>query len=131
MYGFSLYEKHQIIQKADSIREALMTILLDDLKFIPPSGGILDKSKVKYRFIKWVSELQEIIGSPTYPRTFSYQLKKELFEKEPTCFICKQEIRSIDDSEVDHHIPYWKGGATIPENARLTHRFCNRFKSGR
>ena len=26
---------------------------------------------------------------------------------------------------VDHIEQYWRGGKTIPENARLTHRYCN------
>ena len=33
-------------------------------------------------------------------------------------------IRKVD-SAVDHIEQYWMGGKTIPENARLTHRFCN------
>jgi HNH endonuclease len=36
-----------------------------------------------------------------------------------------QSIAEIDDSAVDHIKQYWKGGQTIPENARLTHRYCN------
>jgi len=30
---------------------------------------------------------------------------------------------------VDHIEMYWKGGKTIPENARLTHRYCNWARS--
>ncbi|HOO52398.1 MAG TPA: hypothetical protein PLK94_14045 [Alphaproteobacteria bacterium] len=26
---------------------------------------------------------------------------------------------------MDHIEQYWTGGKTIPENARLTHRYCN------
>ena len=43
----------------------------------------------------------------------------------------KQSIHNIDDSEVDHIEHYWKGGKTVPENARLTHRYCNRQRGGR
>ena len=45
--------------------------------------------------------------------------------RNPTCAICGQKIASIDDSAVDHIKQYWTGGQTIPENARLAHRFCN------
>jgi hypothetical protein len=37
----------------------------------------------------------------------------------------------VDDTEVDHIEHYWRGGKTIPENARLTHRYCNRVRGGR
>ena len=65
------------------------------------------------------------------PRTFSLSLKKQLYETDPTCKICEQRIHDIDDAEVDHIQHYWRGGKTIPENARLTHRFCNRVRGGR
>jgi len=31
----------------------------------------------------------------------------------------------IDDAAIDHIQQYGQGGQTIPENARLTHRYCN------
>jgi hypothetical protein len=39
--------------------------------------------------------------------------------------ICGNKILNIDDAAVDHINQYWTGEKTIPENARLTHRFCN------
>lgn len=38
------------------------------------------------------------------------------------------EILSIDDCEIDHIIPYDRGGPTEIENAQLLHRWCNRSK---
>ena len=38
-------------------------------------------------------------------------------------------ILSIDDAEVDHILPYSKGGDTVLENAQLLHRHCNRAKN--
>lgn len=29
--------------------------------------------------------------------------------------ICKQQIESVDDAEIDHIEFYWRGGKTIPE----------------
>jgi 5-methylcytosine-specific restriction endonuclease McrA len=52
-------------------------------------------------------------------------LKQELFQKNPACSLCGQQISNIDDSAVDHIEQYWQGGKTINENARLTHRYCN------
>ena len=58
-------------------------------------------------------------------RVFSRQLKKEMFEANPTCAICGNKISLIDDAAMDHDKRYWLGGRTIPENANLTHRLCN------
>jgi 5-methylcytosine-specific restriction endonuclease McrA len=83
---------------------------------------------VNKRFDIWSRRLIEILGYPgnVEPRMFSYELKKNLFDANPTCSICNQKLYDIDDCEVDHIEQYWKGGKTIPENARLTHRYCNR-----
>jgi len=53
------------------------------------------------------------------------QLKEKLFELDNTRAICNQKIQEIDDSAIDHIKQYWTGGQTIPENARLAHRYCN------
>ncbi|KUO59369.1 hypothetical protein APF79_03160 [bacterium BRH_c32] len=60
---------------------------------------------------------------------FSYELKEILYKTNSTCAICNQKIIDIDDSALDHIEQYWAGGKTIPENARLTHRYCNNARS--
>jgi hypothetical protein len=57
------------------------------------------------------------------------KLKEELYKNDSTCAICNQKINNIDDTNIDHIEQYWKGGKTIPENARLTHRYCNLARS--
>jgi hypothetical protein len=52
-------------------------------------------------------------------------LKDQLYQADPTCKLCGQRIADVDDAAVDHVEMYWLGGKTIPENARLTHRYCN------
>ena len=54
---------------------------------------------------------------------------KELFDKNPVCSISGQRILSIDDCEVDHILPYSKGGKTDLSNAQLVLRYFNRAKS--
>lgn len=130
MFGFIHFKKNQVMNHLDSINEALINIILNDPAFLP-SSQTTSKKNVNYRFNRWRKELDEIITSPIQPRTFSRKLKQELFDNDSTCKICKQTILSIDESEIDHIKPYWKGGATIPENAQLVHRFCNRSKSGK
>ena len=81
---------------------------------------------VNTRFQKWQNTLQSIIGHPsTEPRCFTRALKEELFQADPTCALCGQRIQDVDDTAVDHIAQYWMGGKTIPDNARLTHRYCN------
>jgi 5-methylcytosine-specific restriction endonuclease McrA len=70
--------------------------------------------------------LDKILGiGSKETRCFTYDLKEELFNSNSTCAICNNKITNIDDAAVDHIKQYWTGGKTIPENARLTHRFCN------
>lgn len=127
MYGFTSYERNQLYAHLDSIREALVWLMAEDQEFIDAIE--LSTSSIKMvtrRFDKWRKTLQDVAGSPrTESRCFSRRLKEELFESDPTCRICGQRISDIDDSSVDHIEQYWLGGKTIPENARLTHRFCN------
>jgi 5-methylcytosine-specific restriction endonuclease McrA len=85
---------------------------------------------VNVRFDKWLTTLKLIVGTPNKePRCFSRTLKQELFAKNGVCTICGNAIADIDDAHVDHVEQYWLGGKTIPENARLTHRFCNMSRS--
>lgn len=51
--------------------------------------------------------------------------------KPHVCGICGEEIKEFDDCQVDHIIPWSKGGRTIPENAQLTHAKCNMSKGNR
>jgi 5-methylcytosine-specific restriction endonuclease McrA len=64
---------------------------------------------------------------------FNFALKRQLWEADPTCKYeeCGNQILTPDDAEVDHVDFYWRGGETIPKNARLLHRYCNRKRGGR
>lgn len=57
--------------------------------------------------------------------------KKSLFFDGCKCGICGQTILNIEDCEVDHIVPYSKGGRTILENAQLVHSYCNKSKGNR
>lgn len=66
----------------------------------------------------------------TEKRCFSSSLKKELYDKNQVCALCNSRINDIGDAEVDHIKHYWRGGESIPENARLVHRYCNKKRGG-
>jgi hypothetical protein len=127
MYSFANADKNTVYQNLDRIRESLIDIMTKDQEFIDSIE--LSTSSVKAvttRFDKWRMTLQTILGiGIKEPRCFTFQLKQELFNNNDLCSLCGNKIRHIDDAAVDHIQQYWTGGKTIPENARLTHRFCN------
>lgn len=129
--GFVNYSKNDVLRNADFIRESMLDLMKNNQTFI---DSILiqtsDRNILKTRFKIWLEKLEEIIGDVNYQsRTFSFQTKKELFDKNPVCSISGQRILSIDDCEVDHIVPYSKGGKTDLPNAQLVLRYFNRAKS--
>lgn len=127
MYTFTREDKNKVYQNLDSIREALIYLMTNDQDFIDSIELSTSSAQaVTKRFDKWRLALQDIIGvRQKEPRYFTLELKQELYDADPTCSICSQKIQNIDDAAVDHIEQYWTGGKTIPENARLTHRYCN------
>jgi hypothetical protein len=127
MYTFALADKHIVYQNMDSIREALINLMTENQEFIDSielsTSSLVAVTK---RFDLWRQSLQKVVEvGKKEPRCFSMALKESLFTTNNTCAICGQQIQDIDDSAIDHIKQYWVGGKTIPENARLTHRFCN------
>jgi len=127
MYSFAREDKNKVFQNLDSIKEALITLMTDDQEFVDSIElSTSSVQAVTTRFDKWRETLKGILGvNQKEPRCFSYQLKKEMMAVDPSCSLCNQRISSIDDAALDHVKQYWMGGKTVPENARLTHRYCN------
>ena len=84
--------------------------------------------RVKKRFEIFLQTIQPILNDGKELRLFSYHFKEQLFKQNNTCAICNQKIYMIEDAAVDHIEQYWLGGKTIPQNARLTHRYCNAIR---
>lgn len=120
-------DKTQVYGVLDTLREGIIELMGSNTEFIDAILlGTSEQVRVKKRFDLLRMLVDEILQNQRrQPRCFSLALKQALFENNPTCSICGQRIQAIDDSAVDHIEQYWKGGKTIPENARLTHRFCN------
>lgn len=127
MYSFAKEDKNRVFQNLDAIREALIFLMTSDQEFIDSIElSTSSIQAVTKRFDKWRIALQQIIGiQHKEPRCFSHSLKQEIFASDPTCQICGQQIQLVDDAALDHIKQYWRGGKTVPENARLTHRYCN------
>jgi hypothetical protein len=133
MYWFTPYEINQIVPYSDLIREEIINLQVHNEIFRDSitGSGTDNPKKVKRKFDIWGTTLKGILGYPSNePRSFSFALKERLWNANKTCGICSQRIVSIDDAEVDHITCYWEGGKTVPENARLTHRLCNRIRGG-
>lgn len=130
MLGFIDYEMREVIEYSDAIKEAYINLLLNNERFQSHKHS-MDRSNFTYSLKTWKVELQQIVGVKKSTRSFSQKLKKELWSQDHTCTMCGQEIKTIEDAQIDHHKPYWRGGETIPENARLLHRFCNQSKGGK
>lgn len=131
MYAFKGYEKRDIVPKSDSIREGLIHLMAAGDNYFENAISIrTDKPEaVEQRFTIWREEVKKIVGTPKRePRCFSLAYKKQLHTTNGTCKKCNQTIQTIDDAEVDHEKEYWRGGETIPSNARLLHRYCNRAR---
>ncbi len=127
MFSLAREDKNQIYRNLDAVHEALVHLMTVDQEFIDSielsTSSLVAVTK---RFDKWRSALQQVIGIQyKEPRCFSHALKQELYDVNPTCQICGHKIQLLDDAALDHIEQYWLGGRTIPENARLTHRFCN------
>lgn len=133
LYSFAMHEKRQIIPAADAIREEFLDLMTSDQRFVDCIGRSTDRpDRLQYRADAWLRRLASVIQVPANEkRLFSRKLKQELYDTDAACAACGQHIPSVDDAEVDHVDHYWRGGATIPENARLLHRFCNRKRGGR
>jgi hypothetical protein len=130
MVGFVNYSKNDVLAKADLIREGLLDLMINNQQFRELLiWQTSDTDKLKKRFRIYMDMLETIIGDPSYSqRNFPFSVKLELFNANPFCAISGQKILAIEDSEVDHIIPYSKGGKTEINNAQLVLRYFNRAK---
>lgn len=124
---FADKDKNQVYAALDALREGLIDLMASDAVFADAILiGTSEPVKVRRRFDLTRMRVDDILQSfRPQPRCFSLDLKRELFNRNPTCALCGNQIVHLDDAAVDHVEQYWKGGKTIPENARLTHRYCN------
>lgn len=132
--SFTRYDLGQLTRSADAIYEEYLDLVTtDDLwrDYVRRATG--ETGRIEYVFNTWTERLKAALQA-TEPndgvRLFSKQLKKELFEQNRTCAICGQEIKLMNDAVLDHDHHYWRGGKTVPENARLAHRHCNASRGG-
>lgn len=127
--AFNNYDIGQITRSADGIYEAYLDLIETDEKWIASvTAATGDFSRIEYAFETWQARLKEAVSAERANdsvRLFSRSLKEEMYTVDNSCSICGQKIVMLNDAALDHHLQYWKGGETVPENARLAHRICN------
>ena len=127
LFGFTQYPKGPLLMRKAEIRDMAADLLGDNDEFRDLiSQTISEQKRVKRRFEIWLSALDEVMkGTEQGPRLFTYAVKKQLYESDPTCRFCRGQIESMDDAHVDHILPFAAGGKTETSNAALAHRYCN------
>lgn len=123
------YDLSQITRRADAIYEEYLNLLADDTKWKTcVTSKTAEYQNIQYTFNCWEKRLQQAIDDAEpndSVRIFSRELKEEMFKQSSVCQLCGNEIKLIDDAALDHEVHYWRGGKTVPDNARLVHRHCN------
>lgn len=131
--SFTNYDIGQLTRRADAIREEYIDLISTDdkwLEYVKMATG--EQARIEYVFTTWMERLKLAIADEEpndSQRLFSRALKEEMFRQSQTCAICNQHIPLLSDAALDHDIHYWRGGKTVPENARLVHRLCNLKRS--
>jgi hypothetical protein len=101
------------------------------------NNGDLKISTSKESFYKEMLECYKITGLDSQ-RFFDNDLKKKLYNQlssgkingRKICFSCKKEF-SFSEFEIDHILPWSKGGQTILANAQILCKTCNVKKSSK
>jgi hypothetical protein len=111
------FYKTQIIPIANSIVEEFLDVVTSDQEFIDYITSTTDKpDRIQYRAETWKQRLQSLVASKSLGN-FTSALKQQLYEN-PTCQLCKQKIREVDDAEVGHIPHYWR-------EAKQSRRMCD------
>ena len=127
----SMFSPHDLMAHADEIRNQVNEIKKNNLTYQDYTYAATgSKNRVIGRIMMIYQLIENIIGNTnSSQRLYSKSTKEELWYEGYVCPYCNQQILSIDDAEVDHIIPFSKGGNTVIENAQLLHRHCNREKN--
>lgn len=130
---FSMFDSHDLMVHADAIRKQINEIKLNNSQYQDYTYAATgSKNRVVGRIMMIYHVISEIIGKPAngdIQRMYSYDDKESLWHDGYICSYCGQTILDINDAEVDHIVPYSRGGETTLENAQLLHRHCNREKN--
>lgn len=130
--SFANQDLGQITRAADAIYEEYLDLIVKDDQWVDRVRRATgETTRLMSTFNAWQHRLATVLQTKhanDSRRSFSRQLKSEMFEANATCKLCGQRIALLDDAVLDHDERYWIGGKTVPENAQLAHRPCNLHK---
>ena len=131
--SFTDYDLGALTRSADAIYEEYLDLVSTDERWVDCVRRTTgDSNRISYSFETWNARLKQVMENSEpndSTRLFSRALKEDLYRQSDVCKICGQKISLIDDAALDHDKHYWRGGKTVPENARLVHRHCNATRS--
>ena len=127
--SFADYDEGQLMRSKGAIFEEYLDMVNTDKKWVEyVTNHTSDYTHISYAFSTWKDRLREAVKD-TEPndsqRCFTRALKEDMFKQSDVCGICGEKISHIDDAALDHDRHWWRGGKTVPDNARLVHRYCN------
>lgn len=130
---FAIFNKHDLITHADEIRKQIENLKTNNLQYQDDTyASTGSRKRVIGRIMTVYNLISNIVGNyggDSETRAFSFKIKEQLFHEGYICSYCNNTILSIDDAEVDHILAFSHGGRTVPTNAQLLHRHCNRKKN--
>lgn len=117
---------------SDEIRSRINWIKENDAEYqnntyVGTNAGPRVKGRIE-QIMQVINEITNQDVAKDNVRFFNSEIKQTLFHQGYICSYCGNTILSVEDCEVDHIIPYSKGGQTTLENAQLLHRQCNKHK---
>ena len=104
--SFANYRLGDITKNADRIYEEYLDLVSTDTKWVDyVRRATGETSRLEYVFEAWEKRLKAVLTDDEFHgtgRTFSKQLKRELFDQNRACSICGNEVKLLDDAVVDH-----------------------------
>jgi hypothetical protein len=128
MYGFVEYSKHDMMPKAQIVKDAYIDLVCTNSFADTVELGTYSTKNTKKRMEKWLARLRDVVDYPSDDhRFYTFEEKQLLLSRKDgnVCKLCKNQIMEIDDAHVDHIERFVEGGKTTIKNAQITHRFCN------
>ncbi len=129
----SMFDNHDLMVHADEIRSQVNEIKKNNATYQDYTYAATgSKNRVVGRIMMVYNIIAQIVGKASdggVARTFSNEVKEQLWHDGYICPYCNQTILSIEDAEVDHILAFSNGGETDISNAQLLHRHCNREKN--
>ncbi len=134
VFYFSKFEKRHFQKlKTDKVRAGFLHLLKND-KFTNflMVGSNIPRNVKKAKSIFEKEFLYKYLGEYGYKenRNISKQESKTLLKNVPFCYLCYGKLKSLRNVEPDHIKPYKEGEESAIDTELLTHKKCNRKKSG-